>query len=85
LAAKRRRRAGLGLAALLAWLLFAPAPACPAELPKSTQEILKKTGFDAAILAGLDGELALPPAWLEAARKEGELRIVATWDPRQFR
>ena len=65
--------------------LLAAAPAEAAALPKATQEILKKTGLDAALLADADKELAMPPAWLEAVRKEGELRIVASWDPKQFR
>ena len=83
--AARRRLGRYGLAAFLAGLLLAPVPAFPAELPKATREILQKTRLDAGMLAGIDAELAMPPAWLEAARKEGELRIVASWDPKQFR
>ena len=66
-------------------LFAAPLPAASAELPKATQQILAKTGLDAGVLAGLDVELAMPAGWIDAARGEGELRIVASWDPRQFR
>ena len=83
--AARRLAVRLGLATSLAALLLAAVPARPAELPKATKEILQKTHLDPGILAGLDAELAMPAGWLDAARKEGELRIVASWDPRQFR
>jgi ABC-type Fe3+ transport system substrate-binding protein len=65
--------------------MLAMAAARAAELPKATQELLKRAKFDDTILAGLDAELAMPSDWLDRARGEGELRIVASWDPRQFR
>jgi ABC-type Fe3+ transport system substrate-binding protein len=55
------------------------------DLPKSTQDILRKMSFDPSILAGLDDELKMPPAWIEGVKKEPELKIMASWDPRQFR
>lgn len=55
-----------------------------ADLPKATQDILKKAKFDPSILAGLDDELTMPQAWLEGAKKEPDLKILASWDPRQF-
>ena len=55
-----------------------------AELPKATQAILKKLKLSPDIMAGLDKELKVPQAWLDGARKEGTVRILGTWDPKQF-
>lgn len=60
-------------------------PAIGAELPKSTQEMLKNLKLDASILKDLDKALAVPKSMLDAANKEGVLRIGATHDPKQFR
>jgi len=56
-----------------------------AELPKSTQEMLKNLKVDASILIDLDKALAVPKSLLDAANKEGVVRIGATHDPKQFR
>lgn len=56
-----------------------------AELPKATQKLLKDLKLDASILSGLDNELAVPQEWIEGAKKEGVLRMSASWDPRQYR
>jgi iron(III) transport system substrate-binding protein len=61
--------------------LFTFASAAP--LPKSTEEMLKKLKLDASILSGIDKELEVPKAWLDGARKEGNLRIYHTVDPPQ--
>ncbi|MDX1485514.1 MAG: ABC transporter substrate-binding protein [Alphaproteobacteria bacterium] len=77
-----------GFAALVAGGLAlgaVTAPAAGADLPKSTQEMLKKLKIDASVLKGLDAALNVPKALLDAARKEGEVRIGATHDPKQFR
>ncbi|MCH8916846.1 MAG: extracellular solute-binding protein [Alphaproteobacteria bacterium] len=60
-------------------------PAMSAELPKSTQEMLKNLKVDASILIDLDKALAVPKSLLDAANKEGVVRIGATHDPKQFR
>jgi ABC-type Fe3+ transport system substrate-binding protein len=60
------------------------APAA-AELPRATQELLRQARFDAGILAGLDAELVMPQGWLDGARSEPDLKILASWDPAQFR
>jgi len=44
-----------------------------AEVPKATLDLLNKGGYGEADLAGLDKELAVPAAWIEAAKKEGTL------------
>ncbi|HEY7164066.1 MAG TPA: extracellular solute-binding protein [Candidatus Binatia bacterium] len=54
-----------------------------APLPKSSQEMLRKLKLDPAILGDIDQELSVPNAWIEAAKKEGKLRIYSTWDPPQ--
>ncbi|MDH3241277.1 MAG: ABC transporter substrate-binding protein [Alphaproteobacteria bacterium] len=83
-----RNAVKLGLAAVVAGGMglgvLAPA-ASAADLPKSTQEMLKKLKIDASLLKGLDEALNVPKAMLDAARKEGQVRIGATHDPKQFR
>ncbi|HTN73549.1 MAG TPA: extracellular solute-binding protein [Methylomirabilota bacterium] len=54
-----------------------------APLPKSTEEMLRKLKLDASILSNIDKELEVPKAWLDGARKEGNLRIYHTVDPPQ--
>jgi iron(III) transport system substrate-binding protein len=41
--------------------------------------------MDAKILDGLDEELRMPKAWIEGAKKEGAVKILASWDADQFR
>lgn len=81
----RRSLLRFGVAALWAMLAWAPQGGHAADLPKSTQDMMRKAGFDASILAGLDDELKMPPEWIEGVKKEPELKIMASWDPRQFR
>jgi len=54
-----------------------------AEPPKATQAMLKQLSLSEAILTGLEQELSVPQSWIEAARKEGNLRILSTMDPNQ--
>ena len=79
---------GLSVAALavggLAIGMMAP-PASAAQLPASTKEMLKNLNLDASILKDLDKALAVPKSLLDAANKEGVVRIGATHDPKQFR
>lgn len=55
-----------------------------ADLPRATQDIIKKLKLDSSILGDLDKETSMPGAWIEGAKKEAELRIGATWDELQF-
>lgn len=55
------------------------------ELPPATKAMLERTKLPASILNGLDRELALPPDWLEGAKKEGNVRVSGSWDQAQFR
>jgi iron(III) transport system substrate-binding protein len=63
----------------------AVAVAAGAELPNATRDILHKAHLEPSILAGLDRELAMPPQWVAAAKKEPPVKILASWDPKQFR
>ncbi len=56
-----------------------------AELPKATQKVMSDLGLDSTLLDGLDAELNVPPAWIEAAKQEKELIVSGTWEPREFR
>jgi ABC-type Fe3+ transport system substrate-binding protein len=56
-----------------------------AELPKATQALLRHLNKDPSVLAGLDQELAVPPAWIEGARKEGTFKLVSTWKSNEIR
>jgi ABC-type Fe3+ transport system substrate-binding protein len=68
--------------------LAAGAPssaALSADLPKSTQEMLKKLKVDASVLKDLDAALDVPKAILDAARKAGVVRVADTNNPKIFR
>lgn len=65
-------------------LMLAASALNAADLPKATQETLKKLKLTPDVMAGLDEELKVPQEWLDGARKEGMLRILGTWDPKQF-
>lgn len=80
-------RQALGAVAAIAVgsAVLAAAPAQAADLPKATQKILQELKLDPSILSGLDKELAVPQEWIEGAKKEGAIRIGATWDPSQYR
>ncbi|MDX1483258.1 MAG: extracellular solute-binding protein [Alphaproteobacteria bacterium] len=74
----------LGFAALAALGSGAGQPAAAADLPKATQAILQKLKLDPSILGDVERETTVPAAWIEGAKKEGDLRIGATWDELQF-
>jgi len=67
----------------IAFCLLASAAAAD-PLPKSSQAYLAQLHLDASILDGIEAELAVPPAWLEGARREGKLKMAGSWDPDQF-
>jgi len=72
-----------GLVLGLGVLVSAPI-AHAADLPKATQKILKELKVDASVLVGLDKELAVPKAWIDAARKEGQVRLSSTFSYQRF-
>ncbi len=55
------------------------------ELPPSTLTQLKTVKIDPSIMNGLDRELAIPQAWIEAAKKEPPVQILATWEPPEWK
>jgi iron(III) transport system substrate-binding protein len=69
----------------LASVLVLSAEAAAADLPKATQKVLTELKLDPSLMNGLDEELKVPQAWLDAAAKEGEVIILGTWPNRQFR
>lgn len=77
------KKFSLLLCALLMLQMLLPLELFAASLPKSTQEMLKKFKIEATILSDIDGELQLPKAWIDGARKEGKLRVFSTLDPPQ--
>ncbi len=51
-------------------------------LPKATQKMLKDLKLDASLLGDIDKQLAVPQAWIEAAKKEGGGFVrLGTMDP----
>lgn len=62
-----------------------PTATTAAELPKATKKMLKKLKLETSILKGLDKELAVPQAWVDGAKKEGELNIYATSRMKQWK
>ena len=69
-------------AVLLALGLF---PAQAADLPVPTRDMLRELKIDPTILAGSESEYDVPPEWRAAAKKEGRLKIIGTWDAEQHR
>src|ERR1043166_6592833 len=69
---------------IVSWFFLGlPSRSFTAELPKATQAVLKQLSLNERILSGVDQELAVPRDWVEAARKEGNLRVLSTMDPNQ--
>lgn len=69
---------GLTAAAILAAVASA---AGAADLPQSTQAILKELKLGEEALSGLDQELAVPQAWIDGARKTRTLRVSGSDEP----
>lgn len=61
------------------------AGATAADLPKTTQKVLKALKVDPALMNGIDEELKVPQAWIDGAKKERETIVLGTWPERQFR
>ena len=51
-----------------------------ADLPKATQAVLEKLKQKPEILNGLDKELAVPPDWIEKARKTATVKVSGSDD-----
>jgi len=83
---RRSMRSGIAVLMLGGVVLgIGGTPSMGADLPKSTQEMLKDLKLDAGALKGLDEALAVPKSLLDGARKEGTVRIAGTYQPKHFR
>lgn len=72
---------GIPLAALagaFAAVTVGAAAVKAADVPKPTQEFLKQLNLNPDILKGLDAELAVPPVWIEGARKTPTVKITSS-------
>ncbi len=67
--------------ALTAGLASSQLAATAADLPKATEAILQQLKVSADLLKGLDGELAVPAAWIDGARKANVLKITGSDEP----
>ena len=75
-------RAISALSTLIAGLaLVAPAHA---EMPPSAQAVAKALKLGPDILQGWEAEHAVPADWIANAKKTGKLRIIGTWNPKEF-
>jgi iron(III) transport system substrate-binding protein len=70
---------------ILAAGFLVPSSGFADELPKSTRDILKQLKMEPSVLGDLDMELDVPKDWIEKAKKEGKVRVMATWDTAQTR
>ena len=71
--------AGGLVAAVLTTSIFM-AEAGAADLPKATQAVLDQLKLKPDILKGLDAELAVPPAWIEQAKKSPVVKVTGSDD-----
>ena len=71
--------------AALALTLVLGGELAAAELPKTTRKVLAELKVDPALMNGIDEELKVPQAWIDGAKKEGEVIVFGTWSARQFR
>ena len=56
-----------------------------ADLPAPTKKNLAAMHLDESILNGLDKELSIPQAWIDGAKKEPPVQILATWNPPEWK
>ncbi len=56
-----------------------------AEMPVSARVVVKDLKIGADVLAGWEAEHAVPQAWLDSAKKSGKLKIIGTWNAKEFR
>ena len=59
-------------------------PSAAENLTSEMRKLLKDANLNEAVVAGLDKELAVPAAWVDAAKKEGKVRIQAQMSEQEF-
>jgi iron(III) transport system substrate-binding protein len=70
--------------AALASVALALSDASAENLTSETRKLLAAAKLDAAVMQGLDKELAVPAAMVEAAKKEGKVRVQLTLSATEF-
>ncbi|HTI88623.1 MAG TPA: extracellular solute-binding protein [Alphaproteobacteria bacterium] len=72
-----------------AFIISTVALACgavaAADLPSSTKKQLAQFKLDESLMSDIDKELAIPQAWLDAAKKEPPVQVLATWNPSEWK
>ena len=81
---KPLRTKPLGLAAMVVAGAIVATPAFAAEAPPSMGPILEKLKLTPDVLKNSANELAVPAAWVAAAKKEGTLRVRLNLAERNF-
>ena len=56
-----------------------------ATLPAETRKALESLKLDESVMKGVDAELNVPKAWVDAAEREGSVVILSTWRDQEFR
>lgn len=65
--------------------VIATASVAMADTPPSAKKLIDEFKLPPDVVAGWEAEQAVPPAWLEGAKKEGRLRINGSWESAEFR
>ena len=60
------------------------AGAARAETPDAARQLIAKLKLGPEASAGWEEEQRVPQAWIDAARKEGRLRLNGSWEPKAF-
>jgi iron(III) transport system substrate-binding protein len=68
----------------IAAMVFGAMTARAADLPAATEKTLRDLKLSPSILQGLDQELAVPKTWLDAAKREGVVKVSGSWSTAQF-
>ena len=71
-------------ALLIAAMAFGAIPARAVDLPAATEKTLRDLKLSPSIMQGLDKELDVPKAWIDAAKREGVVKVSGSWSAAQF-
>lgn len=74
---------GIAASALTASLLFSTAVAAD-NLTSVTKKYLQNLKLSEEIMSGLDQDLAVPQEWIDGALKEGTVKVIGTWNTKEF-
>jgi len=82
--ASRFSRWAVAVTALGIFVGITAAPVLAADPPKATQDLIKAHPFLAELLKNAEAEHQIPGDLLAGARKQGAMKITATWSWKQF-